>query len=136
MKNQLKEMNHDIIILNRGEEMKINSSRKVQQSTTNRTIKRKHTKKRSKAFVLTMTVMVLVSLFCIYSIMKEINTTFSLKSQISQSTTLLKNLKSEKSKLKKEKKNLEDPDYLVRYARGKYMVTKNDGEQVFKLPDN
>ena len=41
----------------------------------------------------------------------------------------------DKEELIEKKKNLENPEYLLRYARGKYLVTKDDGEQVFKLPE-
>ncbi|MEG1638176.1 MAG: septum formation initiator family protein, partial [Erysipelotrichaceae bacterium] len=57
------------------------------------------------------------------------------KKEIADSEAELNKLNKENGELTKTKKNLEDPEYVKRYARGKYMVTKGeDGEQVFKLP--
>lgn len=78
---------------------------------------------------------ILIACFLTYNAVQELVTTFQLKQEIKQTNKELAKLKEEDSELKERKKNLEDPDYVKRYARGKYMVTKNeDGEQVFKLP--
>ena len=46
---------------------------------------------------------------------------------------MISSLESQQKDLKKRKENLEDPEYVKRYARGKFMVSK-PGEQIFKLP--
>lgn len=46
---------------------------------------------------------------------------------------MINSLENQKDDLSKEKQNLENPEYVKRFARGKYMVSK-PGEQVFKLP--
>ena len=43
-------------------------------------------------------------------------------------------LKEKELELKIDVENLQDPEYLERYAREKYLFTK-DGEIVLKLPD-
>lgn len=59
--------------------------------------------------------------------------TFHLKQEISNNEQMITDLQDQKDGLAQQKTNLEDPDYVKRYARGKYMVSK-PGEQVFKLP--
>lgn len=46
----------------------------------------------------------------------------------------LKSLQEEKNELEETVKNLKNPDYVVQYAREKYIVTR-EGEDVIKLPD-
>ena len=60
---------------------------------------------------------------------------FAQKKDIANSTDTLNEIKEEKESLEKEKENLQDPNFVENYARGKYMATK-DGEQVFILPDD
>lgn len=59
--------------------------------------------------------------------------TIKLKKEITASQEMVDDLESQKTSLSKEKNNLENPDYVKRFVRGKYLVSK-PGEQVFKLP--
>lgn len=43
-------------------------------------------------------------------------------------------LREEESELKADVEKLEDPDYVARYAREKYMYSK-DGEIIIRLPE-
>ncbi|MEG0290141.1 MAG: septum formation initiator family protein [Erysipelotrichaceae bacterium] len=80
-------------------------------------------------------VMFTVACFLTYNVVMELTTTVQLKRDIADNEAELSKLNKESGELSKTKKNLEDPEYVKRYARGKYMVTKGaDGEQVFKLP--
>ncbi|MEG0709119.1 MAG: septum formation initiator family protein, partial [Longicatena sp.] len=74
-----------------------------------------------------------VACFLIYSAGKDVFMTIKLKNEISSTESLITELEGQKTSLSKEKKNLEDPEYVKRFARGKFMVSK-PGEQVFKLP--
>lgn len=47
----------------------------------------------------------------------------------------LENLQEEKKNLKKTVNNFQSPEYVIHYAREKYMFTKED-EEVIQLPDN
>lgn len=76
---------------------------------------------------------IFIACFLIYMAGDDLITTFRLKQEISNNEELIGSLEEQKSSLSQEKTNLEDPDYVKRYARGKYMVSK-PGEQVFKLP--
>lgn len=59
--------------------------------------------------------------------------TIQLKKEISSSQKMVEDLENQKTSLTKEKANLENPDYVKRFVRGKYLVSK-PGEQVFILP--
>lgn len=78
-------------------------------------------------------VVIFVACFLIYAASSDLMMTLKLKKEISSSEEMISTLESQKSELAKEKTNLEDPEYVKRFARGKYMVSK-PGEQVFKLP--
>ena len=80
-------------------------------------------------------VLLFISISLTVSSIKEVIQTFTLKASISEALERQEELQTKKEELQKEKTNLENPEYLLRYARGKYLVTKDDGEQVFKLPE-
>ena len=46
----------------------------------------------------------------------------------------IKELKDEEDKLNSDIKKLEDPTYIARYAREKYLYSK-DGELIIRIPD-
>jgi len=91
-------------------------------------------KKRNPLRFVLLAGMVLVSMYCIMEVMKEVNTNLSLRADISSAKKEKEQLEREKEELLKDQQNLSNEDYVVRYARGKYMLTENDKEQVFKLP--
>ncbi|WP_347337975.1 septum formation initiator family protein [Copranaerobaculum intestinale] len=92
-------------------------------------------KKRRPLKVMMSTLAFAIACLLTYDSLKEVFTTIQLKQNIEASEQELAQIKKDTKELKTEKKNLEDPDYVLRYARGKFMVTKKvDGEQVFKLP--
>ncbi len=47
----------------------------------------------------------------------------------------LSNLKEEEEILNSDIKKLEDPDYVARYAREKYLYSK-DGELIIRIPED
>lgn len=71
--------------------------------------------------------------FLLWTAGEDFVTTMKLKKEISNSQNDIADLEKQQTSLEEEKKKLEDPNYVVRYARGKYMFTK-PGEQIFKLP--
>lgn len=83
-----------------------------------------------------MFILLVLSIFFTYKFIVEIQTYFSLKAEVAEDTKKEKELTDQKESLLKQIDNLNDVDYILRYARGKYLVTKNDGEQVFTLPDD
>ena len=104
--------------------------RKIQQDNQKPVKKKRRPLKVALSFVAFA-----VACLLTYDSMQEVFTTLQLKQSIAASDKELAQIKKDTKNLKTEKKNLEDPDYVLRYARGKFMVTKKtDGEQVFKLP--
>lgn len=77
--------------------------------------------------------LIFVSCIFIWLSVEEVITTVRLKREISDKESLIGTLKKEEKDLRKKKENLEDPEYVKRYARGEYLVSK-PGEQIFKLP--
>lgn len=47
----------------------------------------------------------------------------------------IEQLQEDEKLLKEEKEKLENPDYILRYARGKFLLT-GEGETIIKLPAN
>lgn len=84
---------------------------------------------------LTLFVMLLISGVLMYNVLTEVLETRNLKDEIAQASSEKEALSKKKEDLNTQKENLNDTEYLIRYARAKYLATKEDGEQVFKLPD-
>ena len=90
-------------------------------------------KQKSRTILLAIIVIPLATLF--------VSNLFSYWSQIYKNTQEKKQLKitlneklDEEEKLKKQISKLEDPEYVARYAREKYLMSKN-GEIIIKIDD-
>ncbi|MEG0468345.1 FtsB family cell division protein [Amedibacillus sp. YH-ame10] len=102
----------------------------------NENLKRTTTKKRRKKRPLKTAFSVFVifiACFLIYTAAQDVLMTIKLRKEISASQEMVDELESQKASLTKEKANLENPDYVKRFVRGRYLVSK-PGEQVFILP--
>ena len=97
------------------------------------TKKQKRSKKRSGG--IWTVIFLLASCGFIYQIGKDIMTTINLKNEIAQSDAQIDQIEEQIAQLEQEKENLGNPEYVKRFARGKYMVSK-EGEQLFKLPSS
>lgn len=96
-----------------------------------KTTKQKRKKHPMKTFF--SVVVIFIACFLIYSAAQDVISTIKLKQEISNSQQIVEDLEKQKSSLTKEKQNLEDPEYVKRFVRGKFLVSK-PGEQVFILP--
>lgn len=85
---------------------------------------------------LTLFVMLMISGVLMYNVLTEVLETRNLKDEIAQANSENQSLNKKKEDLNTQKENLNDTEYLIRYARAKYLATKEDGEQVFKLPED
>lgn len=94
---------------------------------------KKRRKNGSKSLLLVAALV--ASAFFVFTALNEVIETKTLTEEISIATLEKEKLQDKKQQLNKEKENLQNPEYVLRYARGKYLVTKDDGEQVFRLPD-
>jgi cell division protein DivIC len=70
----------------------------------------------------------------LYNVFTVWNKILELKSQKDFLTKELTNMEDEESYLKGEVEKLKDPDYIARYAREKYLFSKN-GEFTIKIPE-
>jgi cell division protein DivIC len=80
-------------------------------------------------------VVIAASAVMLVSVAKEVYTTMTLKKQLAEVQQQLQEVEDENSYLTSEKEKLEDPDYVASYARGNYLLTKDD-EQIFYLPES
>ena len=97
--------------------------------------KRKQKRKKKKRPIATFFSLLLM--FCaavlLYQTAEDFKTTIDLKKEISSTESTISSLETKQEELKNEKLKLSDDEYVKRYARGKYMMSKH-GEQVFVLP--
>ena len=78
---------------------------------------------------------IVAACFLSWQACKEVYTTFTLKRQLAEVEEQLRKVQDENAYLTSEKEKLRDPDYVASYARGNYLLSKND-EQIFYLPEN
>ena len=77
--------------------------------------------------------MIGIMIYMYYQMTREIKTTFSLLSDVSELQRELPQLEAEKESLKLQKEKLTDENYVSSVARGKYLITK-ENEQIYVLP--
>lgn len=70
-----------------------------------------------------------------YSFFSNIKKMMDIKKEKDELKERLITLKDEEEVLNSDIKKLEDPDYVARYAREKYLYSK-DGELIIRLPDD
>ncbi len=70
-----------------------------------------------------------------YNFFSNISKIMEIKREKSELNVKLADLKDEENTLNTDIKKLKDPDYVARYAREKYMYSK-DGELIIRIPDD
>ena len=97
------------------------------------------TKKRSKKVRIRMFFLIVLFTSVIgylsYNLFSNVNKIMNIKREKSELNEKLANLKNEEDTLNSDIKKLKDPDYVARYAREKYMYSK-DGELIIRIPDD
>lgn len=78
--------------------------------------------------------LIAVACYLTYSATQEFLTTLQLKKDIADAQTVIQSLETEHANLEEEKAKMENPEYVKRYVRGSYMLSK-DGEQVMVYPN-
>lgn len=68
-----------------------------------------------------------------YNIIIKIGETLNYRKQMQEQEAKIKELKEEEIYLQAEKEKLENPEYLARYARGKFLLSK-ENEQILRFP--
>lgn len=70
-----------------------------------------------------------------YNLILNINSIYKMKAQKKQLENKIALLKEEEKILESDIQKLEDPSYVARYAREKYLYSK-DGEIIIRMPDD
>lgn len=94
--------------------------------------KRLRKKKKNPIRTLFTLTLIFIASLLVYAAGAEFMMTRRLKKEISSSENLINTLQNQKDE-SSDKENFENPDYVKRFARGKYLVSK-PGDQVYKLP--
>ena len=110
--------------------IKMKTRRRIKMPT-----KKKQVKTKKNRGIIWTIVLMLASCGFIYQIGKDVITTIQLKQEIASRDEQIQSIKDQIAQLEEEKENLGNPEYVKRFARGKYMVSK-EGEQLFKLPSS
>lgn len=69
-----------------------------------------------------------------YNLIINISSILSMKQQKKDLVSKIESLKEEEKVLESDIQKLEDPTYVARYAREKYLYSK-DGELIIRIPD-
>lgn len=97
------------------------------------------TKKKSRKFRFRL--LFIFILFCgiigylSYNLFSNVDKIMNIRKEKINLDNKLSNLKEEENNLNSDIKKLKDPDYVARYAREKYMYSK-DGELIIRIPDD
>ena len=71
--------------------------------------------------------------YFLWQISREVETTFTLLTDINDAKKELADLKAEQEHLLQQKEQLLDENYVKIWARGEYLITQ-EGEEIYKLP--
>lgn len=111
---------------------KIRKRRKANAKRKKAAVKKRKRKKHPMKILISL-LAIGVSCYLIYAASTDVIVMLNLKQEISANNSEINKLSSQKKELSAQKEKLKDPEYVKRYARGKFLVIKK-GEQVFKLP--
>ena len=76
-----------------------------------------------------------LTLYLGYNFFLNVNMIYKIKEEKKLLHDKLINLQDKENELNSDIKKLKDPEYVARYAREKYMYSK-DGELIIRIPDN
>lgn len=97
--------------------------------------KKKKTNKKAKIrIILFFLVFGSVMLYLSYNFFSNVNQIIKIKDEKEDLMNKLASLQDQEDILNSDIKKLEDPEYVARYAREKYMYSK-DGELIIRIPD-
>ena len=70
-----------------------------------------------------------------YNLLLNVSSIYKMKDQKKELEDRIASLKEEEKVLESDIQKLEDPSYVARYAREKYLYSK-DGEIIIRIPDD
>lgn len=94
-------------------------------------MKQKHIKKK---LVLVTLVFLIIGVILLKSIIQTSIQIYDKRKEKKEFTLMLEELKEKEEELNSTVTKLQDPDYVARYAREKYLYSK-DGEIIIRIPD-
>ena len=97
--------------------------------------KKKKNKKAKIRIMLFFIVFGSITLYLSYNFFSNVNMIIEIKEEKKILENKLVNLRDKENELNSDIKKLEDPEYVARYAREKYMYSK-DGELIIRIPDS
>lgn len=95
--------------------------------------KKKRIKNAKKRMIMLTCLLFAVFFGIIMSVFKDWMQIFDNQHQVVTLSAEYDNLQEEATQLKSDVSKLQDPDYVARYAREKYLYTK-DGELIIRIP--
>ena len=75
-----------------------------------------------------------MTLYLSYNFFSNVSKILQIRDEKKELEVHLADLKDKEDELNSDIKKLEDPEYVARYAREKYMYSK-DGELIIRIPD-
>lgn len=95
--------------------------------------KKKHQHKRMKVLFISAFFIVLIY-YLSFNLIDSLNKINSISKEKEELENRIASLVEEEKKLESDIQKLEDPTYIARYAREKYLYSK-DGELIIRFPD-
>ena len=97
--------------------------------------KKKNNKKSKIRILLFLIIFGSITVYFSYNFFSNISMIFEIKEKKQALSDKLVNLQEKENSLYSDIKKLEDPEYVARYSREKYMYSK-EGELIIRIPDN
>ena len=106
----------------------------IEVGVCNMAKKKKNVKKAKIRILLFFVVFGSITVYLSYNFFSNVSKIMDIKKEKQALEDKLVNLQSKEEELNSDIKKLEDPEYVARYAREKYMYSK-DGELIIRIPD-
>ena len=118
----------------RQQKLKNNSTVKKEKVSSKKASSKLNKKARVRLFLFFI-IFGSVTLYLSYNFFSNVNMIIKINEEKLVLQKKLINLQNEEEELNSDIKKLEDPEYVARYAREKYMYSK-DGELIIRIPDD
>lgn len=105
------------------------------KKTTKQTTRKKISKKKRRMRNILSVFLIMIASLLTYKSAQEVLTTIQLHQEISSTNLQIEELQDQQAKLEEQKKKFEDEEYIKRYARGKYLMSK-EGETIYHKAEN
>lgn len=128
-------LSYIVKLIVKGDKLCYNCVRKVGETVAKGKISKKNNKKAKKRIFLSFIFFGAIIGSLSYSFFTNVGKIIEIKNEKQALNVKLSDLKDEEEALNSDIKKLNDPDYVARYAREKYLYSKN-GELIIRIPDD